>query len=231
MANFDLYHGSDKIVEKPQFGIGNSRNDYGLGFYCTKNVELAKEWACTEKRDGFANHYKLYMKGLSVLKLNSRGYNILNWLAILLENRTFDITGAVTIQAKRYILENFLPEYSKYDVIIGYRADDSYFSFSKAFLNNGISLEQLSRAMHLGRLGEQVVIKSKAAFDKLLFKDAEPVKNEIYYPLRSARDREARESFIKMQSSLPVTDAVYVIDILREKWTNDDTRLQHILPG
>lgn len=41
-----LYHGSEKIVETPQFGAGNPRNDYGLGFYCTQNLELAKEWAC-----------------------------------------------------------------------------------------------------------------------------------------------------------------------------------------
>lgn len=41
-----LYHDSEKIVETPQFGAGNPRNDYGLGVYCTQNLELAKEWAC-----------------------------------------------------------------------------------------------------------------------------------------------------------------------------------------
>ena len=41
-----IYHGSKEIVEKPVFGVENLRNDYGLGFYCTKNIELAKEWAC-----------------------------------------------------------------------------------------------------------------------------------------------------------------------------------------
>ena len=231
MAIIDLFHGSDKIIEKPLPGVGNIHNDYGLGFYCTRNIELAKEWACTGKTDGFANHYSFNLGSLSVLRLNGHGYNILNWLAVLLENRTFDITGAVPLQAKQYILENFLPDYTKYDVIIGYRADDSYFSFSKAFLNNGISLEQLSRAMHLGRLGEQVVIKSEAAFEKLSFLEAVPVQTDIYFPLRAARDQEARESFNKMQSAIPVADAVYVIDILREKWTDNDTRLQQILPG
>ncbi|MBQ7366814.1 MAG: DUF3990 domain-containing protein [Spirochaetaceae bacterium] len=41
-----LYHGSERIVETPQFGAGNPRNDYGLGFYCTQHLELVKEWAC-----------------------------------------------------------------------------------------------------------------------------------------------------------------------------------------
>ena len=42
-------------------------------------------------------------------------------------------------------------------MIIGYRADDSYFSFANAFLNNTLSLEQLKEAMYLGKLGEQVI--------------------------------------------------------------------------
>lgn len=31
-----IFHGSEKIIETPQFGQGNPRNDYGLGFYCTE---------------------------------------------------------------------------------------------------------------------------------------------------------------------------------------------------
>ena len=38
-----IYHGSTQVIETPMFGAGNPRNDYGLGFYCTENIELAKE--------------------------------------------------------------------------------------------------------------------------------------------------------------------------------------------
>ena len=31
-----LYHGSDHVIEKPEFGAGKKHNDYGKGFYCTK---------------------------------------------------------------------------------------------------------------------------------------------------------------------------------------------------
>ena len=48
MGDLLLYHGSQNIIQKPQFGTGNIRNDYGLAFYCTENRELAREWACTE---------------------------------------------------------------------------------------------------------------------------------------------------------------------------------------
>ena len=46
-----LYHGSDHIIEKPEFGAGKKHNDYGRGFYCTQNIELAKEWAVSEDAD------------------------------------------------------------------------------------------------------------------------------------------------------------------------------------
>lgn len=54
-----VYHGSSKIIEKPIWGMGNPNNDYGLGFYCTENEELAKEWACSSESDGYANKYSL----------------------------------------------------------------------------------------------------------------------------------------------------------------------------
>ena len=41
-------------------------------------------------------------------------------------------------------------------------------SFAKDFVNNSINLEQLCNAMRLGKLGEQVVIMSKKAFDRLV---------------------------------------------------------------
>ena len=53
-----LYHGSEKIIDAPEFGKGNSHNDYGRGFYCTENEELAKEWACSNNNNGFANKYE-----------------------------------------------------------------------------------------------------------------------------------------------------------------------------
>ena len=225
MGALQIFHGSNRIVSQPEYGSGNPRNDYGLGFYCTQEIELAKEWACSEQKDGFVNEYGLELDGLSVLRLNAPEYHILNWLAILLENRTFDLWAPVSVRAREYILAHFLPDYSSFDLIIGYRADDSYFSFSRAFLSNTISLDQLRLAMRLGKLGEQVVIKSRKAFSRLLFRQAIPVDGNIYYPRRELRDREAREAYRKMQAEGSVERAVFVSDILREQWRNDDERL------
>ena len=221
-----LYHGSTKVIEQPVLGLGNPKNDYGLGFYCTESLELAKEWACTELSDGFVNSYEIGFEGLNILHLNKKSYHILNWLSILLQNRTFVLSQGLPSEAKAYLLDNFLPEYEHYDFIIGYRADDSYFSFANAFLNNTISLEQLRKAMFLGKLGEQVVLKSEEAFSRLIFNESIPVDSSLYFPKRQARDRQARADFQNEKAEVSPADAVYMIDILRQKWTNEDPRLQ-----
>lgn len=224
-----IYHGSSTIVQKPEFGKGNPFNDYGLGFYCTENIELAKEWACSSDNDGYANQYIFNMEGLSVLYLTSGEYNILNWLYVLLENRQFKIGSELAKQAKKYIFDNFAIDYKKYDVIVGYRADDSYFSFANAFLNNTISISQLEKAMILGKLGEQIVMISQKAFDALQFVDSASVEKEIYLPKKIARDNTAREEFRKEKSRGTVLAEKYILDIMREEWKNDDARLRRVV--
>ena len=223
----ELYHGSSRIIKIPVLGKGNPGNDYGLGFYCTQQAEMAKEWACAEERNGFVNRYQLGTDGLACLYLNSKRYHILNWLAVLLENRNVDLSSPVAVRARKYILDNFLPDYKDYDLIVGYRADDSYFSFSRAFLSNTITLEQLSRAMRLGKLGEQIVLRSAAAFDAINFNGARPVDASVYYARRRARDREARNAFREMLTETPSAPEIYASTIISENWTNDDPRLYY----
>ena len=224
-----IYHGSQKLIQQPVYGEGNVRNDYGLGFYCTENVNLAKEWACTEENSGYANCYQLDLGGLTILDLSDHRYHILNWLSLLLQNRVFKISNDLAAEGKEYMLDTFLPEYEEKDIIIGYRADDSYFSFANAFLNNTLSLAQLEKAMYLGRLGEQIVLKSKKAFEQISFTEIIPAEKEIYYPMKTARDKEAREAYRRERSNRRASDAVYLIDILREEWKSDDSRLRRNL--
>ena len=80
-----IYHGSDHIIECPVFGAGKPYNDYGLGFYCTLEHDMAKEWAARPDRDGFANAYDFDDSGLVTLDLNAERYCVLHWLGVLLE--------------------------------------------------------------------------------------------------------------------------------------------------
>ncbi|MBR5347782.1 MAG: DUF3990 domain-containing protein [Lachnospiraceae bacterium] len=123
-----------------------------------------------------------------MLDLNEDTYCILHWLAVLLENREFDSYSALAHQAKKYISEVFHVNYQKYDCIIGYRADDSYFSFAQDFLNGTISYRQINNAMHLGKLGYQFVLKSRKAFERITFTGYEIANSKEWYTRRTNRD-------------------------------------------
>lgn len=164
---------------------------------------------------------------MTILNLDGGDYHILNWLAILLENRTFRMNSDLMLQGKDYIRSVFLPDYQEADVIIGYRADDSYFSFANAFLNNALSLERLQQAMVLGKLGEQIAVRSQKAFEKLRFVSAEHVDRTVYYLKKRMRDEKARFDFFSMRQS--VGKGTYLMDIIRQQWRNEDERIQPII--
>ena len=52
-----IYHGSEDIIIKPKYESGKPNNDFGRGFYCTQDIERAKEWACKNNKNGIVNEY------------------------------------------------------------------------------------------------------------------------------------------------------------------------------
>lgn len=220
-----LYHGSTEKIEHPELGKGKRNNDYGQGFYCTAHRDLACEWASKlQGLDGYVNQYEIDTAGLKVLDLSK--YGILHWMTILLKNRTFTLTTPISIQGKTYLMEHFDIDISDYDIIKGYRADDSYFSFAEDFLNNAISVSHLSRAMRLDKLGIQYVLVSQKAFDALRFVQADPVENSVYYPLHMVRDTKARKAYRSSKANLTIdTNDIYLLDILRGGIEDGDPRL------
>lgn len=209
-----LYHGSENIVFHPVYGMGKAYNDYGRGFYCTESLDLAREWAVGENRDGFINGYELECDGLDILNLNEDRYGTLHWLTILLENRTFDLPSALAAEAKAYLLEHFTVDYKDRDAIIGYRADDSYFSFAQDFLNGTISCRQLSNALQFGELGQQFVLKSERTFERIRFCEAEGVSGRIWYPRRRLRDRSARREYFDQEKNHRQKGDIYIMQIM-----------------
>lgn len=210
-----LYHGSNNIIKQPFLGGGKVYNDYGQGFYCTANIELAKEWACTEEISAYVNKYELDMKKLKVLDLSEDKYSVLHWLAILLQYRRIRITSPIMKRGMEWLIERFSMDISEYDIIIGYRADDSYFSFARAFINNQISLKQLEYAMELGELGIQYVLKSEKAFQVLKFLEYEIVDREIYYTRRKQRDEDARRSYMT-ELEHEAENGMFIRDLMKE---------------
>lgn len=226
MTEMILYHGSVSIIEQPTFGKGKRHNDYGLGFYCTQSLDLAKEWAVEESRDGYANKYSLDLQGLTMLDLSQKGFTVLHWITLLLQNRVFTLKNDITKTGKKYLIEHFSLPVKEYDVIKGYRADDSYFAYAENFLNNIISVQRLSEALRLGNLGEQVVLMSQKSFGQLKFLGYEAADAATYYPLRKARNEQARMEFLSNRRGILSPDDLYLNDIIRGGIEPDDPRLQ-----
>jgi hypothetical protein len=222
-----IYHGSSNIIKKPIFHGGKETNDYGFGFYCTESLELAKEWACVDNEtNGYANKYEINLNNLKVLDLTSKEYSILNWISILLRYRTFDITSPIALESKEYLLKNFYIDISKFDVVIGYRADDSYFKFAKDFINNTISIQQLKKAMELGQLGKQVVLISELAHNSLKYISSEISEHNEFYTKKIARDKRAREEYLQSSNiEKDIENGIFVRDIIKGGIKNGDSSL------
>ncbi len=206
-----IYHGSTMEIIKPEKDKGKSNNDYGKGFYCTIYKELASQWACKLNEDGIVNEYEIDLDSLNVLYLDEQ-YHILNWLAILLDNRVF--TSETAIENQKYIIDNYKIDYKEYDIIIGYRADDAYFKFVREFLTNQAGLNTLNDAMYLGELGLQVFIQSIKGFESINFIDSYQVDQEKYYTKYAKIVKEATDRYEKSKKENELND-IYIVDIKR----------------
>ena len=181
-----LFHGSIQEVKRPLYGISKIHNDYGPGFYCTRNIDMAKEWANRQTTSGIVNKYKLDCRNLKILDLTK--YDVLVWLSVLLHNRELDPIDKVRYELELKYLEKFYIDTAEYDLIIGYRADDAYFRFPMLFLNNEITLKTLREIYMLGNLGTQYVLVSKRAFARIKFVSSEVVDSVYYERYRQRRD-------------------------------------------
>ncbi len=208
-----IYHGSSQIVQSPKFGVGYPYNDYGLGFYCTDNKELAEEWAITGSGRGFVNRYSIDTSGLRIIDLTSPEYSIRHWLSVMLSFREFDIHSSLFHQELERIRTEYNVDYSNCDILIGYRGDNCNFTFAESFLRGEIDATALRQALTVGdsAASKQFVIKSNRAFDRLVFEDWSTMGGAELRSGRFARDRRLMQGFAKNTHSLAYTD------IYREK--------------
>lgn len=210
-----LYHGSKNIIEKPIYGYGKKTNDYGLGFYMTKDINLAKEWASSNTDEkGYVNKYELDIKKLKILDLDNIENKTITWITLLVKNREFNLKTQIGIDGKKYLIKNYLIDIDNYDLIKGYRADDCYYMYARTFLNNQLTIEKLNIALSLGSLGTQYVLKTKKAFENIKFLGYEEIDNNKYYIKRLLRNRDAAIEYDDLTKEKDQY-GTYLIDIIR----------------
>ncbi len=221
-----IYHGSPAVIERPQYGIERHFNDFGSGFYCTQDIDIAREWAVGEKRDGYVNQYEIDLSQMNVIDLNAEGHSVLHWVAVLLQNRRFDLDTPLAREAYRYLTGRFGVDLSNADAVCGYRADDSCFSFARDLINGEISIRQLSDALKQGDCGRQIVIRSRKAFDAMTFAGCEGITASEYYPAKIKRDLATRKAYSAMDKDEFRHKELYMVHIIEEEVGPDDPRLQ-----
>ena len=235
----NLFHGSTHVVERPVFGAGNPRNDFGRGFYCTESYALAGEWACKANTDGFINCYSLQLKELVTLNLMDGSHTVLEWIALLLANRQFTPHSRLGRNVRDFLLDECFVDTAPYDIIVGYRADDSYFSYAEDFVEGTLSVAELSAALILGDLGLQVVVKSQRAFEALDFRGAENAKASQYFPRFNSRDAKARGAYARgdfcgdsgdWSGALDEARQIYALDLYRKEVAPCDECIPRMLP-
>lgn len=209
-----VYHGSKTKIEHPTYNGSQEDNDYGPAFYMTMDLESAHEWACRNNVVGVVNEYELNLKGLNILDFTDKtNFSVLNWLAILLHYRKLDPNFVRNFKTRiDYIEKHYYIDASKYDLVIGFRADDAYFRFPLDFIRGNITLEQLEYAFKLGNLGIQYVITSQKGIDHLKFVKTIPSEekylNQYFNTVLSATKR-----FDELGKD---EEGIRIFDILRE---------------
>lgn len=193
-----IYHGTDHVLSKPLFGFGKNDNDYGSGFYTTESPEKAAEWAINNGSDtSIVNKYEIDTTGLKVLYLDE--YGVLAWVAEIVNNR--GARGDIANLRAEQFIGKYKIDTDSADIIIGYRADDSYTDVVDAFLNNSINIDEVERLFRKGELGKQVFIKSKEAFNRLQFRGYEEVYEKDYNNDSEFKARSEVSKFLRNRMS------------------------------
>ena len=142
-----------------------------------------------------------------------------------MQNRVFSPKSPIGKQNLQFLTDRFHLDYQQYDIIRGYRANDSYFSFASDFLENIIPVQNLASSMKLGSLGLQTVLKSKKSFERLTFVKTNFSPKEKYYSKYKERDTAARKSYLEGLRKVSPSDAIYMIDLVRNPELLNDLAL------
>ena len=184
--NLRLFHGNPNPNFVPLYGAGRNYHDYGNAFYCTEDFDSAAEWACLRiKTDvAYVYEYELSISESIVPNVKILDFDKLDpiyWLSALLEHRVNNDEGYIEELRERSIAltEAYPTNCEDFDIIYGWRADDRHFAIIRDFLNTLISLETAKKAILLGNLGKQIVIKSERAYTWLQNSDMPVKKTEL----------------------------------------------------
>lgn len=215
-----IYHGSKAVIKQPSYKGSNPENDYGPAFYLTLDLHAAKSWACKNDTLGLVNVYEIDKSKFQSLKIldltDTKKYTVLNWFAILVHFRKLDSTFLSTNEESIEWLKKFYIDVNNYDVIVGFRADDSYFRIPLSFINNNLAFEDLEYVLKLGNRGIQYAFISEKAIKLLKFQKHIECEDSFigdYY----SKIREATKMFNELINRPKSIRKHYIFDLMRQE--------------
>ena len=213
-----LYHGSLFIIKNPTVGGSKHNNDYGPAFYTTNSLDMAKLWALKYTDYGYVNEYNFNIEGLNILDLTDKKYTPLNWIAILMHFRTLDDSFKnIYKQRLEWLERNYYIDVSRYDLVIGFRADDAYFRFPREFIMGRLSYESLLDAYKLGELGLQYVLISEKSINRLKYIGSSIPEKNIAGLYKDVTHYASIEFDLLLNNSMENINSTSIIDLMRKK--------------
>ena len=155
-----LFHGARNIIDLPlDLKYSKYNNDFGRGFYLGENFEQASTYIANTSSK-YVYSFSLDTKNLKIEKFNVNT----EWMLAIAYYR-----GWLHNYNKNEIIINIIQKVENADIIIAPIADNRMFDLISEFVDGSITNEQCEHALAATNLGNQYVIKSSAALEKIEF--------------------------------------------------------------
>ena len=216
----NIYHGSKIVIDNPVVKGSDPTNDYGPAFYLTLDLDAAKSWACRHDSLGVVSEYFVddrSYKNLKILDLTRKDvYSVLNWVAILMHFRTLTPSFKKENEFTLKWLEKYYVDVDEYDVVVGYRADDSYFRFPISFVSNNLSYDDLEDVFLSGNLGVQYAFMSEKAIKALKYQKSIEC-DMAFLGHHYSIVKEASNHFDELLNKPKDPRKTYILDMMRKE--------------
>lgn len=210
-----LYHGTNKIIERPTTDMIKYACGLGQGFYLTGDENRAKEYAVSLKEDGFVSKFSIDLERYNILDLRDEKYTPLNWVGIFAANRSIDVDSREALDAKNYLIDNYKVE-GDFDIVIGPRCDGIFTRVATDFINGKLTYRNLCRMLNVGDAEIQVAILKDEVLDELQFDGYFYVSSDDVYSTKEMNNIKKLEGYKKRLETTVKNGDMFVFDIMNE---------------
>ena len=148
-----LYHGSSKVIKKPDISFARETTDFGRGFYTTIIKKHAQKWAARNKRrhgSGIVSVYELdeseIRRTSSVLEFTTYSDEWLDFIVQCRQGQAVD----------------------NWDLVIGGIANDDVFNTLTLYFSKYIDKQEAIKRLRYGKPNIQYCFKAQSVIDEFL---------------------------------------------------------------